>query len=156
MPMTLQNLLQTGQLKEHEATREEVRTLLDAVRRNLTDAHVTAVSLETRLDAAFKAIMQLSLVALLANGFRPSAGAGNHMTLIQSLPELIGLASKRVVVLDALRLKRNVADYMGGYVDQSATETCITEAQALLKDVQTWLADHRPDLADRRSSGSMK
>jgi hypothetical protein len=36
--MTLQNLLQTGQLKEHEATREEVRALLDAVRRNLVDA----------------------------------------------------------------------------------------------------------------------
>jgi hypothetical protein len=154
--MTLQNLLQTGQLKEHEATREEVRTLLDAVRRNLTDAHVTAVSLETRFDAAYKAIMQLSLVALLANGFRPGAGTGHHMTIIKSLPELIGLASKRVIVLDALRLKRNVADYMGGYVDQSATETCITEAQALLKDVQTWLADHRPDLADRRSLGSMK
>jgi hypothetical protein len=156
MPMTLQNLLQTGQLKEHEATREEVRTLLDAVRRNLTDAHVTAVSLETRFDAAYKAIMQLSLVALLANGFRPGAGTGHHMTIIKSLPELIGLASKRVIVLDALRLKRNVADYMGGYVDQSATETCITEAQALLKDVQTWLADHRPDLADRRSFGSLK
>lgn len=144
--MTLQNLLQTGQLREHEATREEVRTLLDAVRRNLADAQVTAVSLETRFDAAYKAIMQLSLVALLANGFRTSAGTGHHMTMIQSLPKSIGLASKRVIVLDALRRKRNVADYMGSYVDQSATDTCIAEAQALLKDVESWLADHRPDL----------
>jgi uncharacterized protein (UPF0332 family) len=146
MPMTLQNLLQTGQLKEHEATREEVRALLDAARRNLADAQVTAISLETRFDAAYKAVMQLSLVALLANGFRPSAGTGHHMTMIQSLPKSIGLDRKRSIVLDALRRKRNVADYMGGYVDQSATDTCIAEAQALLKDVQTWLADHRPDL----------
>lgn len=146
MAMTLQNLLQTGQLREHETTREEVRTLLVAVRRNLADALVTAVSLETRFDAAYKAVMQLSLVALLANGFRPSSGTGHHVTMIQSLPKSIGLASKRLIVLDALRRKRNAADYMGGYVDQSATDTCIAEAQALLKDVESWLADHRPDL----------
>lgn len=144
--MTLQNLLQTGHLREHETTREEVRTLLVAVRRNLADAQVTAVSLETRFDAAYKAVMQLSLVALLANGFRPGSGSGHHMTMIQSLPKSIGLANKRVIVLDALRRKRNAADYMGGYVDQAAADTCISEAHALLKDVESWLADHRPDL----------
>jgi hypothetical protein len=61
--MTLQNLLQIGQLKEHEATRAEVQVLLAAVQRNLADAQVSAISLETRFDAAYKAIMQLSLVA---------------------------------------------------------------------------------------------
>lgn len=144
--MTLQNLLQTGQLRGHEPTREEVRTLLDAVRRNLADAQVTAISLETRFDAAYKAVMQLSLVALWANGFRPSATTGHHMTMIQSLPKTIGLAKERMVILDALRRKRNASDYMGGYVDQSATDTCIAEAQTLFKDVQAWLVEYRPDL----------
>lgn len=144
--MTLQNLLRTGQLKEHEATPEEVRNLLAAVRRNLADAQVTVVSLETRFDAAYKAIMQLSLVALLAKGFRPGSGSGHHMTMIQSLPKSIGLAGNRVIVLDALRRKRNAADYMGGYVDQSATDTCIAEAQSLLAEVQAWLGKHRSDL----------
>jgi hypothetical protein len=114
MLMTLQNLLRTGQLKEHETNREEIRMLLAAVRRNLTDAQVTAISLETRFDAAYKAIMQLSMVALLANGFRPSSGAGHHMTMIQTLPKSIRLSKERMVVLDALRRKRNVSDYMGG------------------------------------------
>ncbi|MBN1142614.1 MAG: DNA-binding protein [Deltaproteobacteria bacterium] len=121
--MTLQNLLQTGQLKKHEATAEEIRTLLGAVRRNLADAEVAAISFETRFDAAYKAIMRLSLVALMANGFRPGSGAGHHMTMIQTLPKTIGLENRRLVVLDALRRKRNVADYLGGYVDQSAAET---------------------------------
>ncbi len=144
--MTLQDLLQTGQLKEHEATREEIGTLLQAVRRNLADAQVTAVSLETRFDAAYKAVMQLSLAALMANGYRPGSGSGHHMTMIQSLPKSIGLASDRVIVLDALRRKRNAADYIGGYVEQSATDTCIAEAKALLRDIQSWLGKHRPDL----------
>ena len=73
--MTLQNLLEIGQLKEYEATTEEVRALLLAVRR-----------------------------------------------------------------------KRNAADYLGSYVDQAATAACIAEAQALLRDVEVWLAEHRADL----------
>lgn len=144
--MTLQNLLEIGQLKEHEATAEEIRLLLDAARRNLADSQVTAVSLETRFDAAYKAIMQLSMVALMANGFRPGSGAGHHMTMIQTLPKSIGLDRQRIIILDALRRKRNVSDYMGGYVDQSATDTCIVEAQSLMKDVESWLAGQRPDL----------
>lgn len=51
-----------------------------------------------------------------------------------------------MIVLDALRRKRNAADYMGGYVDQSATDACNAEAQALLGDIQSWLGKHRPDL----------
>lgn len=144
--MTLQNLLEIGQLKEYAATTEEVRALLLAVQRNLADAQVTTISLETRFDAAYKAIMQLSMVALLANGFRPGSGAGHHMTMIQALPKSIGLDRQRVVVLDALRRKRNAADYLGSYVDQAATVACIAEAQSLLLDVEAWLAEHRADL----------
>lgn len=144
--MTLQNLLEIGQLKEHETSAEEIRLLLDAARRNLADAQVTVISLETRFDAAYKAIMQLSMVSLMANGFRPGSGAGHHMTMIQTLPKTIGLDRKRIVILDALRRKRNVSDYMGGYVDQSAIDTCIVEAQMLLKDVEFWLDEQHPDL----------
>jgi len=35
--MTLENLLRTGQLKPHESDAKEVRRLLDAARRNLSD-----------------------------------------------------------------------------------------------------------------------
>jgi hypothetical protein len=143
--MTLQNLLQIGQLKGHEATRAEVQVLLAAVQRNLADARVAAISLETRFDAAYKAIMQLSLVALMANGFRPGSGGGHHMTMIQSLPHSIGLPRERMVVLDALRRKRNASDYLGGYVDRAATEACIAEAEGLLATVQIWLNEHRTD-----------
>ena len=50
--MTLENLLQIGRLKPHATDRDEIQRLLEAARRNLADAEVTAVSLETRFDAA--------------------------------------------------------------------------------------------------------
>jgi hypothetical protein len=145
--MTLENLLKIGQLKSHATDLTEIQRLLDAARRNLADAHVSTISPETRLDAAYKAIMQAALVALMANGFRPDTNRpGHHMTVLQSLPTTIGLPSERMTVLDALRRKRNSSDYMGEDVDDISADNCIREAAQLLREVDTWLKKNRPDL----------
>ena len=92
----------------------EIERVLSAARRNLRDSRVRSISLETRFDAAYKAIMQAALASLMMNGYRPDTNRpGHHMTLLQTLPLTVELAAKRVVVLDALRRMRNVADYAG-------------------------------------------
>ena len=143
--MTLENLLKIGQLKSHVTDRSEVQQLLEAARRNLADADVAAISLETRFDAAYKAIMQLALVALLANGYRADS-RGHHQIMIQSLPLTIGLSKERMIVLDAMRRKRNAADYLGSYVDHGSVEVCMVQATELLMDVERWLGENRPEL----------
>ncbi len=143
----LKNLEKIGQLKSHVASREEVQRLLEAARRNISDAGVAVISTETRFDSGYKAIMQLALVAMLANGFRPDTNRpGHHMTVIQSLPQTIGLPSGRMQILDVLRRKRNLTDYSGGWIDEGTMEQCISEAKILLTDVEAWLGEHRPDL----------
>jgi len=90
--MSLQNLLKIGQLEEHETNAEQVRRMLDSVERGITDARQESISPETRLDAAYRAITQLCMVALWANGCRPSKSKpGHHQTMIQSLVHSIGL-----------------------------------------------------------------
>lgn len=69
-------MLRTGQLKEHSTTAQEIDQLRAAIRRNRADAQVTAIRDETRFDAAYKAIMQPAMLALLVNGFRPSSSSG--------------------------------------------------------------------------------
>ncbi len=143
----LKNLEKIGQLKSHATSREEVQRMLEAARRNLADAAVEAISNETRFDSAYKAIMQLALTAMMANGFRPDTKKpGHHQTVIQSLPHTIGLPSARMLVLDVLRRKRNNADYLGDDVDEGSMRQCIGDAAELLRDVTGWLAEHRPDL----------
>jgi hypothetical protein len=71
--MTLQNLLKIGRLKEHAPTPAEVQRLLAAAERNLVDSRVAKVSDENRFDAAYKAIMQCALAAMMAGGYRPRA-----------------------------------------------------------------------------------
>jgi len=69
------------------------------------------ISPENRFDAANKAIMQLANAALQAYGYRTLTGKpGYHMTMIQVLGQTIDLDRESVIVLDALRKQRNVAD----------------------------------------------
>lgn len=145
--MTLENLLRIGRLKEHPADAAEIQKLLSAARRNLRDSGVLEISPETRFDAAYKAIMQAALAALMANGYRPDTNsAGHHMTVLQSLPITVGLASERMVVLDALRRRRNLSDYTGEEVDDGLAVNCTQQAGQLLEDVATWLALNHPEL----------
>ena len=149
--MSLEGLLKTGQLKAHPADRDEIGKLLAAAARNLVDAAHQAISTETRFDCAYKTIMQAALAALaalMANGYRPSTNVpGHQMTMIQALTQTIGLEPRRMVVLDALRRKRNLSDYLGADMDENSTQACVTEATRLLADVQAWLTENHPELA---------
>jgi hypothetical protein len=73
------------------------------------------------------------------------------MTVLQSTPLTIGLPRERMIVLDALRRQRNVADYTGDDVDVSTAESCTVEAERLIGDVMTWRARSRPALIDQKT-----
>jgi hypothetical protein len=145
--MTLRDLLKIGQLKEHPPDAAEIQRLLAAAARNLADSQAMQVSPETRFDAAYKAIMQSALAALMAHGYRPDTKRpGHHMTVVQALSLTIGLASHRLVVLDALRRMRNQSDYTGGAIEESSAKECCAEAKRLLGEVTAWLKANRRDL----------
>lgn len=148
--MSLDNLLKIGLVKAHPPDAEEIGRLLDAAARNLADARVEAISAETRFDAAYKAIMQASLAAMMANGYRPDTNKpGHHQTVVQSLGLTIGLSADRIQVLDTLRRKRNLADYTGDEVDGSSVVHCIEAAKRLLDEVSARLAARIPALRPR-------
>lgn len=102
---------------------------------------------ENRFDAAYKAVMQCALAAMMAGGYRPSTSEpGHHQTLIQSLPLTLGLPNATWVVLDALRRKRNVADYSGDLVQPEMVAEATAQAAALLKTLAAWLKAQHPNL----------
>jgi hypothetical protein len=144
--MSLENLLGIS-LEKINPDAAAIKRLLAAAERNIADAHVMAISSENRFDVAYKAIMQLANAALQANGYRTlTSKPGHHMTMIQTLKLTIGLDNKTVIVLDALRKQRNVADYSGDIVPASAVNECVTHAENLLHDVNAWLGKNKPEL----------
>ncbi len=124
-----------------------VARLLAAAQRNIADAQLKGLSTENRFDAAYKAIMQSAMVALHANGYRTlTSKPGHHQTAIQTLPASVGLPQARVIVLDALRKQRNLSDYSGDLIPDSAAAECLASAVDLLAHVRAWIGAHRTDL----------
>ena len=140
--MTLDNLI--GKLLERiEPDPIAVKRLLDAAERNIEDAELIQLSNENRFDVAYKAIMQLANAALQASGFRTlTSKPGHHQTMIQSLVKTVGIETERMIVLDALRKQRNIADYSGDLVEDAAVAECISQAKQLLALTQAWLRNH--------------
>ncbi|HSI56006.1 MAG TPA: DNA-binding protein [Ideonella sp.] len=144
--MTLQNLLGIS-LDSVTPDRMQAVKLLAAAQRNIADAQLAGLSAENRFDAAYKAIMQLAMLALYANGYRTlTSKPGHHQTAIQTLTLTVALAPPQVRLLDALRKQRNLSDYSGDLVPESAVAECIASATSLLADVRAWLASHQPGL----------
>ena len=145
--MTLKNLLQIGRIKEHPVDAAEIQKVLAAARRSLKDAGVEEISLESRFDAAYNAIMQTALAALMANGYRPDTNQpGHHMTVLQLLPKTMGLPGGRLAVLDTLRRKRNLAVYIGEDIDEGSYKQCVKEAVRLQEELMAWLAASHSEL----------
>ena len=125
-----------------------MQRLLEAVKRNLADVHITEISAENRFDAAYKCIMQCAMLALWVNGYRTSTSQlGHHQTAIQTLPTTIGLEQKTVIVLDALRKQRNLSDYEGDPISDQAVIECIMQAELLHQNISAWISKNRADLA---------
>lgn len=144
--MTLKNLLGIS-LDEVAPDRTLIAKLLAAARRNIDDAQLRGLSAENRFDAAYKAIMQAAMVALNANGYRTlTSKPGHHQTVIQTLSLTVGLPQPKVILLDALRKQRNLSDYSGDLIPDSAADECLASARDLLTHVQSWLRQNRPDL----------
>ncbi len=144
--MTLDNLLGLS-LERIDPEPLTIQRLLEAAQRNIKDARVEVVSNENRFDAAYKAIMQMANAALQSSGYRTlTSKPGHHQTMIQTLPKTIGMDRDTMIVLDALRKQRNVADYSGDLVADSAVTECIHHAQQLWTDINRWLQRQHPEL----------
>lgn len=144
--MTLKNLLGIS-LDAIAPDKAQVAKLLAAAERNIADAGLEGLSTENRFDAAYKAIMQAALAALHANGYRTlTSKPGHHQTAIQTLTTSVGLPAGKVIVLDALRKQRNLADYSGDLVSEAAALECVASARELVAHVRKWIASNHPEL----------
>ena len=140
--MSLENLVKTRQLEPHKTNARQVGKLLNAIGRSLEDAGQETITAETRLEAGYRAIMQLSMLALWANGYRPSSSLGHHQMMIQSLVNSVGLDPDKMRVLDIFRVKRNAVNYSGADMDMASVKSCIAAGENLLQHVRKWLTEN--------------
>ena len=146
MKIPLKNLVGIS-LEPIAPARETIRRLLDGASPHIADAKVQAVSAETRFGSAYTAVRMLADVGLLAHGYRTlSSKPGHHQTAIQTLPTTFGIDAQTVIRLDKLRKQRNLTEYSGDIIPESAVGECLSQAESLLAVASDWLKMNRPDL----------
>ena len=79
--MTLDNMVGRG-LEQADSDRAEIARYLTKIRRKLADSRKDSISLDSRFDIAFEALLQIALVSLRANGYRTTSDAGHQQLAI--------------------------------------------------------------------------
>ena len=149
MSVSLQDWLANRWLVAHEPNEQEIADLFAVVDRDLEDAAVPRLSNDWRLGITYNAALQLATLALAAEGYRPARERA-HERAILSLRETVGVDQKRVLLLDAVRRKRNQINYEHAGTTSSAEAgelyAVVTE---LRSEVARWLTANHPQLVPR-------
>ena len=145
--MTLENLIGKG-LQREPASAEEIRRFLAKIGTKLTDAEKDSISLDSRFDLAYEALLQIGLAALRANNLRPDSRGGHHVLALQTLHNSIGYPREKLRLLDEFRRQRATGLYDGSFVPtQTELDELRATAAELKAHLEAWLIKHHPELS---------
>lgn len=145
--MSLEKWAEYGWLKPEPTSRDEIRSLLTIVDRDLKDANVAALSEDRRFEAAFSAARTSANIALRASGYRTAVQAGHHIKTIESLELTIKADAKLIQRMKTLSKKRNATSYdSAGNVSKQELEIAKRTAIELHREVVAWLQRIHPEL----------
>lgn len=145
--MSLEKWAEYGWLKAEPTSRDEIKSLLAIVDRDLKDASVVGVSEDRRFEAAFSAARTAATIALRASGYRTSTQAGHHVKTMESLEFTIKADSKLIQRMKTLSKKRNATSYdSAGNVSTQELELATKTATELRRTVIAWLEKNHPEL----------
>ena len=135
MPLEqLLNLARVGQLKEAEASEQEIQGLIRSGLARLQDAQIESLNVESRFDLAYNAAHALSLAALRKAGFRSE----NRYVVFQCLKHTLDLADEQWRVLDHAHRKRNLSEYEGEVdIDTALLAALIRTAEVVAQRLKT-------------------
>ncbi len=144
--VSLQDWLESGQIRAHKTSRSEITELLKAVDRDLADSQIKELSADRRFATAYSAALLVATLALAASGYRAQE-KGHHYWSVQSLAFTMKLDTGIITRLNAFRRKRNIADYerVGMVSDQEVKEMDAL-ARQLRDNVIGWLSENHPEL----------
>jgi len=150
--MTLKQWADTGWLRPHRTSPEEIDNLLSIVNRDLADAQEEGISADWRFGIAYNAALKLCTTLPYASRYRAERTLQHYRT-IQAMPLILGKGREGdAKYLDACRMKRNVVeyDYVGGATADDANEL-VGFAEDLREDVLAWIKNNHPQLLSNYS-----
>jgi len=116
------------------------------VERDLKDALIKEISADRRFFIAYNAVLQLAILILYCNGYKPK-GSGHHFVTLQSIKEILGKEYYSLIeYFDSCRVKRNILDYdRAGEISENEVEELIEEAMKFKEMVKEWVKRNFPN-----------
>lgn len=140
----LENLIGKG-LQREASDAAEIRRLRRKIATKLADARNAQISLDSRFDLAYEALLQIGLTALRANGLRPDSRGGHHVTALQTLDTTIQYPREKLRLLDRFRRQRAAGLYDASFEPSEAEVQSLLDVVSELKDhLENWLAKSHP------------
>jgi hypothetical protein len=145
--MTLQQWAESGWLRPHTSSAEEIAGLLSIVDRDLLDAAQVGISADWRFGIAYNAVLKLCTILLHAEGYRPERSQHHYRTLA-ALPLILGAGRREdAAYLDVCRLKRNTIEYdIAGAATEGDVAELLEFARGFREEVLSWLREKHPGL----------
>lgn len=144
--MVLDNLVGKG-LQTEPSDAQEIARFLAKIETKLLDSCSGLISLDSRFDIAYEALLQVGLAALRANGLRPDSRGGHHVLALQTLSSTIGYPREKLRVIDEFRRQRAAGLYDGSFVPSEAEVTALVIMATEIKDhFVRWLSETHPEL----------
>lgn len=112
----------------------------------LADAKQTVISANTRMDAAWDAVLMACLAVACAEGWRATSDKGHHQVVLEGTAAAIGLSQSRLDELDTLRDWRNRKYRAGFNVETMELEEAIAWVSPFLDDVAAWFKRQQASL----------
>lgn len=145
--MTLKDWQQNGWVKPEPTSKREIEDLIKKAKRDMVECTNTDISLDWRLRMAYDASLGFATVALRAEGYRLPMGDGHHFRTIDSLRLTASIDQDLLIVLQAIRKKRNIISYdASGVTSEGEISEALEIAEELERKVIGWLRAKHPEL----------
>jgi tellurite resistance protein len=132
-------------LKRQPANGRDAVHWLQQASVKLADARQTVISANTRMDAAWDAVLMACLAVACAQGWRATSDKGHHQVVLEGTAATVGLSQSRLDELDTLRDWRNRKYRAGFNVDAEELAEAIAWVEPFLDEVGRWF--HREHAA---------
>ena len=148
MPPTWEELVADRRVQRHKTSRAEMVACRKAIRRDLHDADVAALSVDNRFALAYGAAVLHAKMAIACAGFRVR-GEGSHETVFRALALAVGPSASRFAeYYESCRRKRNELTYeRAGVVHQTELDEILERTRRLGELVETWIWNQHPQLS---------
>lgn len=137
--MNYETLLGKGLIKPLKAEPSQIKSRLDLAARDLKTAkQMMDQSRDWAYNIAYNALLQASRALMLAEGYRPTSGEGQHKVTILFAEAALGERfESEIRFFDKMRVKRNRAVYdTAGIVSESEARQAVAFAERFIEKIR--------------------